>query len=340
MHSQKIRWLQKIEKNGTEVNVHTVDINNRSELGSIFEQAHPVEGIFHLAGKVGQSSFKTISEMRPEDWESQFNAKVNGLLTLADLATRYKPAFCILQSSLSAVLGGLGFGAYAAANSFMDTFAASRRNDSETRWLSLNWEGWNFEEEYEAGALGSETARLAVRPEEGMEAFKRLFSMPDHEQIIISTADLNQRIKKWLLDVSGHKDESPAEVDKESKYARPNLPTPLVEPETDLQKEIASIWQQLLSIDAIGIHDDFFDLGGNSLLGTQLISKMRDHFQVDLPLRSLFEDPTIAAVAELIEKQTAEKSPEVSKISDMLQQLEGLSEEEAARMLKERKKQD
>jgi amino acid adenylation domain-containing protein len=86
------------------------------------------------------------------------------------------------------------------------------------------------------------------------------------------------------------------------------LENPYVAPRTQVEEQLAAIGTQLLSIERIGIHDNFFDLGGHSLLATQLISRVRDTFQIELPLRSLFEHPTVAELAEVIE-QARENSP-------------------------------
>ncbi|MEL6606087.1 MAG: amino acid adenylation domain-containing protein, partial [Cyanobacteria bacterium J06614_10] len=77
--------------------------------------------------------------------------------------------------------------------------------------------------------------------------------------------------------------------------------TALVEPQTQLQSQLATVWRELLSLDAVGIHDNFFELGGHSLLATQVISRVRGAMPVALTVRSLFEEPTIAGLADLIE---------------------------------------
>jgi acyl carrier protein len=87
---------------------------------------------------------------------------------------------------------------------------------------------------------------------------------------------------------------------------RPNLAVDYVAPRTILEQSIADIWQDLFGISPIGIHDDFFDLGGHSLLTTQMISKMRNTFQIDLPVKSLFEATTIARLARVIETAAQE----------------------------------
>jgi acyl carrier protein len=83
--------------------------------------------------------------------------------------------------------------------------------------------------------------------------------------------------------------------------SRPEQENPFVPPSTMVEKTIAAIWAHVLKVDRVGIHDNFFELGGHSLLATRVISRLRDAFRVDLPLRSLFESPTVAGLAERVE---------------------------------------
>ncbi|ASS75353.1 hypothetical protein CIG75_10355 [Tumebacillus algifaecis] len=68
-------------------------------------------------------------------------------------------------------------------------------------------------------------------------------------------------------------------------------------PRTSLEREITSIWAEVLGIPLLGVHDNFFDLGGHSLLATQILSRIQSAFQFQIPLRSLFESPTVAQFA-------------------------------------------
>ena len=80
-------------------------------------------------------------------------------------------------------------------------------------------------------------------------------------------------------------------------------------PRNQMEGAIATIWQDVLGVKQVGIHDNFFDLGGDSLIATQLIVRVRQSFSVDLPVASLIEEPTVASLAKLIEKAQLETRP-------------------------------
>ncbi|HEX8853874.1 MAG TPA: condensation domain-containing protein, partial [Pyrinomonadaceae bacterium] len=89
----------------------------------------------------------------------------------------------------------------------------------------------------------------------------------------------------------------------EPEQSRPELERSFAAPRTPVEETLAGIWTQVLGIERVGINDSFFDLGGHSLLATQVISRVREAFQLELPLRALFEGPTVAELARVIEGQ-------------------------------------
>jgi amino acid adenylation domain-containing protein len=121
---------------------------------------------------------------------------------------------------------------------------------------------------------------------------------------------------------------APEEVEGEREEA-------MVGPRTPMEEMVAEIWREVLKRPAISIHADFFDLGGHSLLATQVISRIRNKVHLDVPLRSLFEAPTIAELALIIEKMQAMllEQTESEELASMLTVLEELSEEEIQKML-------
>src|SRR6185503_13956225 len=87
-------------------------------------------------------------------------------------------------------------------------------------------------------------------------------------------------------------------------HSRPETLTGFIAPRTTTEQSLATVWSEVLKLESIGVDDNFFELGGHSLLATRLISKVRELFQVEIPLRRLFETPTIAGLAESIEAAT------------------------------------
>ncbi|MBW4672725.1 MAG: amino acid adenylation domain-containing protein [Desmonostoc geniculatum HA4340-LM1] len=111
-----------------------------------------------------------------------------------------------------------------------------------------------------------------------------------------------------------------------------NLEVAFVTPRTPTEQELATIWAEVLKLKQIGIHDNFFELGGHSLLATQVISRLRETFSIEFPLRYLFENPTIAELAQKVINQQIEQV-ENDALAQILGEIDGLSEEEVTQQL-------
>jgi amino acid adenylation domain-containing protein len=105
-----------------------------------------------------------------------------------------------------------------------------------------------------------------------------------------------------------------------------------VAPRNADEEQLALIWQEVLKRGAVGVTDNFFELGGHSLLATQIISRIRNRFRVQMPLHSFLQNPTIAALAEQIGSCPTIEGEE-EEMARLLQELEGISDEEAERLL-------
>jgi amino acid adenylation domain-containing protein len=113
---------------------------------------------------------------------------------------------------------------------------------------------------------------------------------------------------------------------------RPELDTPYAPPGTWVEEELAKIWAEVLALDRVGIHDNFFDLGGHSLAATRVVSQVIKRFRLEIPLRSLFEAPTVAEMAVVIIERHRVRFGE-QELESIITEIESLSEEEAQRLL-------
>jgi amino acid adenylation domain-containing protein len=135
------------------------------------------------------------------------------------------------------------------------------------------------------------------------------------------------------------------------KVDRRSLPAPergrsvsasFVEPESETERRLAAIWIEVLGVERVGAHDDFFDLGGHSLLGAQVLARLNEAFALELTLRRLFETPTVAGLARIVDSlrgtDTGPAAPalvsrEEARLEALLAELDGLSDEEAQALL-------
>ncbi|MFS1524194.1 SDR family NAD(P)-dependent oxidoreductase [Microbulbifer sp. 2304DJ12-6] len=134
----------------------------------------------------------------------------------------------------------------------------------------------------------------SIGAEDGVKAFERVLSQPDLNPVMVSPEDLNRLIV--LTDTVQSNDR-----DKLVLMERPDMTSAFAEPEGEMQKQMSDIWSALLGIQRIGIHDDFFELGGDSLIATKLVSAIRSDLGVEVALSTIFSNASIKALTEQIE---------------------------------------
>ena len=356
--SQKIEKLCQLENLGSEVLVMSVDITDKSQMQAALIEAESklgnINGVIHGAGALQSAKFSQISVIETLDCEKQFQPKVYGLLVLEELLGDRHLDFWILMSSLAAVLGGLGMTAYAAANLFMDSFVIAQ-NDQQ--WKSLNWDSWNIEEAKNAEtSKGSSLLEFSMTAAEGSQAFEQALSMTFMPQIAIAVADLPSRYEQWIqpqaLQLRSSGSKPTEETSDKVLYDRPNLPTAYAMPNTQVEQIISTIWEELLGIKQIGIHDNFFSLGGDSFLLIQVKQKLQTALSRSIPTVDLFEYPTISSLANYLNQADTnqvstnpsgstkpEKAP-MKNISDRASKQRAAMEQEANQRLSQRRSRD
>jgi acyl transferase domain-containing protein len=336
--SSRIRRLLALQAAGAEVMVATADVGNSDEMRGVIDRARErfgaIHGVIHAAGHTAEDAICFLDRADRAACERHFQSKIKGLLTIEELLRGTEVDFYFLLSSLSSVLGGLGFTAYSAANAFMDAWANDRSHRDGARRLSVKWDGWSFPEESGLSTSDAASAGL-ITPEEGLDAARRvLYFWPDGP-IAVSPTSLYPRLDRWVNRLGA---EEPAEAAQATdvRHERPALLTAYVEPRNDVESSIAALWQQLLGVDAVGIHDNFFELGGHSLLAVQLTSRLSDMFHVEVPVQRLFETPTVAELADGLQKELQPETDDEQRLLTLLNMVEGLSDDEVKKMLAER----
>ncbi len=304
---RKILGVQSIEKAGGKVLVLKADVTDlnamRQVLSHIRAQGGPIHGIIHAAGVAGAGMMQTKSRA---EVLAVLAPKIHGTEWIRECLAARELDFVMLCSSISATIPSFGLSDYAAANAYLDGFAAAFDDPSGTRVLSANWDTWR-----EVGMavdtplpaalahLREDRLKHGILSVEAAEAFDRLLDCPI-PQVLISTRDfavLQRQTAEAILNLrSGLQLSAPGAA--MNVHSRPDSLDNFAAAEDEVEQFIVTIWQELLGIEPIGIHDNFFKLGGHSLLGTQVLARMRERFKVDLSLRTIFEAATPAELAQ------------------------------------------
>jgi NAD(P)-dependent dehydrogenase (short-subunit alcohol dehydrogenase family)/acyl carrier protein len=308
--SQRIARAQALESYGAEVLAVSADVGDVAQMQEALRQAEahfgPLNGVIHGAGVVGGSTFRPLQEIGSAECEEQFHPKVAGVLALDQALAGRDLDFCLLTSSLSSVLGGFAYSAYAAANIFMDAYTQARNKGGGSPWLSVNWDEWRLVERPDTPARGpgQSLAQFAMSALEGAGAFARVLDLKGASQVVVSTGDLGARLDQWIgLEVLRGANGAAAE-EEVARHPRPHLQNGYVAPGTPVEQKIARIWAELLGIEKVGIQDNFFDLGGHSLLAIQVITRVRAELQAEISLATLFEGPTVESLSKLIARES------------------------------------
>jgi acyl transferase domain-containing protein/acyl carrier protein len=285
------------------------------------ERFGQLNGLFYTAAIDAAKLRLTIGESSREEITRRWQTTLQPLVALEEILQDKELDFCLVMSSLSAVLGGLGLVSQSAQAIFMDAVVSRHNQTHLTPWISLDWDVWQFPEENSGNA-----AEMGITPAEAVEVLSRVLGHNLFNPVVVSTANLHARIARWI----NRESEKVATTTTASPalHARPKLPYPFVAPRNELESTIVEIWQLLLGIDGIGVHDNLFDLGGDSLLAIQILSRIRETLQAEISVRSIFETPTVAGLVESYELNQPDVDAQLETLDQVVELVEQLSEEE------------
>lgn len=305
--SLKINQLLEIEKSASSIDFIQGDIISLESMTAVFQkvmQKHGrVDGLFHAAGVKSDQHYQTIPQITLRYFQELFSSKHRGLEVLDEILQIFDIPYCGVLSSISSVLGGLGLYVYSAIHLFIDSFIENK-NQKNKRWFAINWEAWNFshishkDHELAKGAFGSNLESLTISPDEGRQILSYALSFDQLSRCIVSTSNLTDRYNTWLK--QKFFDES--NFTPQTFVQRPHLQTVYVKANTETEKKLLNLWQNLLGIEKIGIQDNFFELGGHSLVALKLISQISQSFHKNLSIVDLFEYSTIHDLACYIDR--------------------------------------
>jgi NAD(P)-dependent dehydrogenase (short-subunit alcohol dehydrogenase family)/acyl carrier protein len=311
--SKTIEHIRRIEELGSQVLVLTADVANEKAMREVFartrEQFKEINGIVHAAGVPAGGLMQT---KKAESVREILAAKVRGTRVLEKLVADAPLDFFVLFSSLSSIVGRLGQVDYVGANAFLDLFAQDYRARTGCFTVSINWSAWEqvgmAAHLFRSPGNGTEAQKDdlenyqgRIPPTEGLEAFDRILHARIEPQVIVCPQDLQLTFEQAATS-SGEQLLNALKAHEAPKVAAASLSQNgnYVPPQNDAERIITQIWQDVLGIEQVGVHDNFFDLGGSSLFAIQVLSRLRKEFNVEVPPAMIFEGATVSALARLL----------------------------------------
>lgn len=271
----------------------------REAVAAIEARFGELHGVIHTGSVTAVD--KEMAELTLSDFERDLHTTARELNVVERILAGRGLDFCLLFSSLSSVLGRCGSAANVAMNILVDVAVQKHNQQTMENWTSVNWDrikdsNPHFDEE------------LAIREEEVGEVLERVLSLAPTPQVVVSTTDLQSRLE---AEIRRAVKEDPQQAVAPPEVVQAALSPAYAAPASKTEKVLAEIWEDLLGIDRVGVHDNFFDLEGHSLLGTIMITRIRKSFGVDLELTEIFRAPTLQGLALLIEQRAGAHKSEV-----------------------------
>jgi phthiocerol/phenolphthiocerol synthesis type-I polyketide synthase E len=299
-----VRVIRRIEEAGGQVLALQADITDEAGMRETLALARrrfgAINGVIHSAGVAARSM---MFELSRESVEAVLAPKVSGTRVLRRLLADEPVDWLVLFSSLSSILGGVGSCGYAAANAYLD--AVAQAGSPATRVLSINWPTWR-----EVGMAvaatrkrGRDSLPISALQEgiwnrEGIHALEQALASDLRQVLVVPAAPGPARAP--APEIAPHGAPEAPHRTPSAEMAEP-MPSDGAADTRHVRRALAGIWERLLGVDAVRPEDNFFELGGHSLLGLQVASRIRALYSVELSLRDLFEAPTLAGLALIVE---------------------------------------
>jgi NAD(P)-dependent dehydrogenase (short-subunit alcohol dehydrogenase family)/acyl carrier protein len=355
--ARRLRALLALQAAGATLETAAVDVADEAAMAALLAglcQRHgPLYGVVHAAGLPagGVIELKTRAAA-----DAILAPKVQGTRVLQRLlAGASAPTFVVLCSSLTATMTSAGQVDYTAANAFQDAAALELQAAGVTTAVAVQWDSWSesgMSVEAELPPALAELRRQSLvaglTDAEGAEVFARVLAA-GLAQLWVSTRELAERLAAPAglapgmpggpgAAQSGDEPGASAASASPAADARAGLSAPYVAPRTETERLVASAWQDLFGIAQMGVHDNFFEADGHSLLAIQIVARIARDLGVRLPANALFELPTIERVAQRIDAErgaSATSAADEGQLADALALVEQLSDDEVARLLAE-----
>ncbi len=282
------RGVAQLRALGASVRYHSVDIGDQEQLKKTFRQIgrehDRIDQVYHAAGIAGKGHPTRLKKV--SDFDVVFGPKVYGSLYLDQAVQPFRPRLFVCISSINALVPHPEHAEYALADAFEDAFAWNRRS-AACRYVSINWPGWLLEDKTSPDGQNFNALRN-ITPEDGMAALGFCLRA-DRPNVIVADVDLQDVEANPFFAVGGARFVPAGEDARPPETAQPGR-------QTDVLAGVMALFRKILKPEALTEESDFFDLGGNSLTGAQLVNALHDAYGVQLGVGDLLDLATPAQI--------------------------------------------
>jgi acyl transferase domain-containing protein len=323
--------LALLAEKGVQVTLKQVNADSSQELEQLMTQTLATWG--HLDGLVDASDMHASKPSGPcvtielSSFESYLQQQQRRIQILEHATENLSLDFCMVMSSLSAQIGALGQAPHTIAGTYLQAYVQQLNQRSTFPWMIVQWDAWKAGE---TSSVAAERAKdFTISPSEGEMAFGQLLQLGAVQCVMIATNPPMLRRASILKQADATDTE---QTTTERRYDRPNISNAFVAPRNEHEHSVAQSWQKFLAIHQIGIEDNFFDLGGHSLLGAQLTMDLQQKFGVLVDIGLLFAHPTVAQLSAVLIERQMEQTNEAQLLAQ-LDKLESMTDEEVQALL-------
>ncbi|WP_419889721.1 SDR family NAD(P)-dependent oxidoreductase [Paenibacillus xylanexedens] len=308
---ETINRVMDLEKKGTSCSFYQVDIGHLDRLREVFDELRqnygPIRGVVHSAGVPGEGMLMRKTE---EQFSAVIGPKVHGTWALDQVTLEDNLDFFLLFSTISSVFAAPGQGDYAAANAYLDAFAAYRSKLGK-RTLTMNWNTWRDTGMGVRYGINVDGVFSAIPTEQGIAWLDRAMGMTLN-RVIVGEINRESKLLGMMSSVAVRlsddlrslaTDEKTVfpETQNQTGYAEVTLDGRTGEGAySDAEDMIAKIFGSVLGFSEINIYDSFFELGGDSIMLGQMHELLDRHFPNKIKLVDLFEYTTVDKLSNYI----------------------------------------
>jgi acyl transferase domain-containing protein/acyl carrier protein len=312
--TQQRQQLSELRRDHSDIIHALLDVTDFDAVADLVRRENaiaPVRGIVHAAGVLSDAALVNTSD---EQLESVIRPKVLGALALHRAVDDLKLHFFVLFSSVVSVFGSPGQAGYCAANAFLDSLAEQRTARGK-RTVSISWSAWADKgmaaKTAATGTLAASRLVDMIPVEDGMELFRSLLEseqphvlvLPFNVKSLLQFYPSNAGLALFDEIAAGAITSIRSDGAAETIRQRPPLDVEYVAPHTEVQRAIVGIWQSALGMSGIGIRDELFSLGADSVFATQIAGQISQRFGVKLGLGDAFTTFTVEHLAGRVEDE-------------------------------------